>query len=142
MAKDKQAEVIQVPADDWQRLQERLTSLEYQQRLRDEQTPALHAKSVIDRRHEEFERNSMRSAQERTQEIADKNFGTDGPRWRCRLDSTTEDGRPGPDVSIFFPLDLCANSDLEAQARYQSVMGIRKHDYRIAAARVEAANAA
>lgn len=141
MAKDR-GEMVQVPAAEWEEMKATLAQLLHKERVRQEQEPGVHAKSVIEQRHEEFERNSMRSAQERTQEIADKTYGTDGPRWRCRLDSTTEDGRPGPDVSNFFALELSANSDLEAQARYLQAMGIRKHDYKVLTMPVQTANAA
>lgn len=135
MAKDKQdGDVVQVPRSEWEQLKSNLAELLHDKRVREEREDSLHEKAVLDRRQQEREAQSMRSAQERTQEIADRTYGTNGQRWRCYLDSTREDGKAGPDVSIFFPLELCANSDLEAQARYQKLMGITKHDYRIVAA--------
>jgi hypothetical protein len=66
-----------------------------------------------------------------TQEIADEKYGLKGNRFTCKLDSTKEDGKPGPNVSEHFALTLSANSDLEAQSRYLEIMGIKKHDYKV-----------
>ena len=58
-------------------------------------------------------------------------YGIAGPRYKVRLDSKTEEGKPGPNVSEHPELIITANSDLEAQGRYQEICGIRKHDYRL-----------
>ncbi len=79
-----------------------------------------------------------RPANVRTQELADKTYGTTGQRFRVAMDSTTEDGKPGPSIGEHFPLDICAHSDLEASGRYQQIMGIRKTDYPIRAVPVAA----
>lgn len=143
MAKDREpGDMVTIPRSEWDRLQAAITELLLDKRVREERGDDFHAKEVLDRQREQRINSITRSCAERTQEIANKTYGTEGQRWRCYMDSTTEDGKPGPDVSIFFPLELSANSDLEAQARYQSIMGIRKHDYRIVAAKVQPASAA
>lgn len=137
MAKDR-GDMVQVPAADWERLQARLDALEHADRLRAERSDDFHAKQVLDARQEALEVELMRSPQDRTQARADREYGTEGPRWHCRLDSTREDGKPGPDIREWFGVVLCANSDLEAQARYLKIMGITKHDYRVVVEPLEA----
>ncbi len=118
-------------------LNARLAMLEHAERARMELAQNPHA-NVLDQEHARWKELTARPASVRTQEIADKKYGNTEPRFKVRLDSTTEDGKPGPNTSEHFPLEISANSDLEAKARYEQVMGIRKHDYEI---RVEPAAA-
>ncbi len=138
MAKDKAAQAtapeaneptVLVPASLLQRLEAKIEALEHTQRVQQE---ALAGKQVLilDQEYERWKREAGRSAAERTQDLADRSY--DGPcRYRVRMDSTLEDGKPGPRIDEFFPLVLRAHSDLEAQARYQEIMGIRKTDHKI-----------
>lgn len=118
----KPVEMVQVPL-------ERLEALERLARSHEETLRNSRA-AILDNAYEEWKRRTARSAAEKTQEIADQRY--QGPqRFQVSLDSRTEDGKPGPKVAEHFPLTLRAHSDLEAQARYLEVMGIRKHDYRV-----------
>lgn len=130
MAKSDAPEMVTIPAEEWKRLQARLDQLEASSRFAVEAVTNSRAK-IIDQSYEEWKAQAGRPASERTQEVADKLYGREGQRFRVTLDSTLEDGKPGPNVREHFPLLLSANSDLEAQARYQQVMGIKKHDYRL-----------
>lgn len=138
-AKDNPAgETVEVPADLLRRMQERLEALERAEAARAEKADDLHPKQVYDEAWAKREQDISRPASERTQEIADRLFGTAEPRFLVRLDSTTEDGKPGPDIREHFPLKISGSSDLEAGARYLKVMGITKHDYRLVAEPVAA----
>lgn len=137
MAKDKTSvETVEVPLGVLQELQQRLAALEYAQRLTTEAVMNPRAK-ILDREYEAWKAEAGRTARERTQDLADARYGTTAPRFRVRLDSTGEDGKKGPHIDEHPELVLSANSDLEAQARYLALCGIRKHDYRVACEPVE-----
>lgn len=138
MAKNQETEFVQVPKSEWDRLQASIAELLHDKRVREEKGEDFYARSVIDRKQEERENALLRPVPIRTQEAADRLF-PDGQRFQVVMDSTKEDGKPGPDVSFCYPLEINANSDLEAQARYQLVMGITSHKYRLRAAPVPAA---
>lgn len=117
-----------------QSLQARLDALELSQRQQAE--AALNPRAKIeDEAYQKWKAEASRPASERTQDIADARYGKAGPRFRVRLDTTGEDGRPGPKVAEHFPLVLSATDETHAKARYQEIMGIRgiQHDYKFIA---------
>ena len=122
--------VVQVPVSVLEKLTSRLEALERAELLRQEFAINPRAR-IIDSAYENFKAEVSRSARERTQDVADKTYGTAAPRYRVRLDSTTDEGKKGPDISEHFELNISAHSDIEAQGRYLQIMGIRKHDYRV-----------
>ncbi len=138
MANDKQPETVTVPAEEFKQLLKRLEEAEQRSRIAVEAVTNGRA-LILDPEYERWKEQNSRSASERTQDIADKRFGKKGQRFTCRLDSTTEDGKPGPNVAEHFPVTLSANSDVEAEGRYLQLMGIKKHNYKVV---VEAAQAA
>ncbi|MES2342311.1 MAG: hypothetical protein V4597_11580 [Pseudomonadota bacterium] len=140
MAKDneKRPDVVEVPAALWQQLQTRLETLEHAERIRQEAGAFGPAKVILDPAYEAWKMEAARPAQARSQDVADRRYGTAAPRFRCRLDSTAPDGKPGPAVGEHPELVVSAHSDLEAQARYLELAGIRKHDYRVVALPVAA----
>ena len=121
---------VPVPVSVLEKLTSRLEALERAELLRQEFAINPRAR-ILDAAYESFKTEVSRSARERTQDLADQMYGTAAPRYRVRLDSTTDEGKKGPDISEHFELKISANSDLEAQGRYLHVMGIRKHDYRV-----------
>jgi hypothetical protein len=129
-------DTVAVPANEWARLQERLATLENVQRVQGEQQgrPTV----VLDGAWEATKAELARPAKDRTQEAADKKYGTAQPRFRVRLDSTTDDGKRGPNISEHPELEISANSDLEAGARWAQLCGVRKHDYKLVATPVAA----
>lgn len=139
MAKDRAEATVEVPVSLLERMQARIEALEQDRRVREERADTdFRDKTVLDRRQAEFEAAAGKTPRERTQDRADREYGTVGQRWHCRLDSTREDGTPGPDIREWFGLTLSANSDLEAQARYLKIMGITRHDYRVVVVPAEA----
>lgn len=131
MAKDRE-QTVEVPVSTLDNLQARLASLEHQLQV-EREVRANPPAQVIDDKYEAWKKEAGRPASERTQDVADRRFGTAAPRFRVRLDATGEDGKPGPKITEHFPLVISANSDDEAGARYLKIMGIRKHDYRLVA---------
>lgn len=127
MAKDK-PETVEVPAALWERMQARLEALELAEQKRAEAAANPHA-LVLDSAWERWKAEAGRPASERSQDVANGRYGLAQPRFRVRLDSTAEDGKPGPRVGEHFALEISANSDLEAQARYLEIMGIKRHEY-------------
>ncbi len=128
----KPAETVEVPVSVLQQLQSRLEQLERESKVRAEL--AINPRAMIlDPEYEAYKLEMGRPAKDRTQDIADKRYGKDGKRFLVKLDSTTDEGKPGPNVSEHFELTLSANSDIEAKGRYLELMGIRKHDYRVIA---------
>ena len=125
MARDNEA-ALQARVAELEALVERLV-------LRDRQREeaAANPAAVIDRAFEDWKREAGRPASERTQDIADRTYGTEAPRFRVHLDPTSPDTGKKVNISEHFPLTLSAHSDLEAGARYQKLMGITKHDYRL-----------
>lgn len=121
---------VEVPVALLEQLRQRLDVLEGRERLREE-AQARRA-PVIDEEWERQKAEISRPASVRTQEMADREYGTLAPRFRVSLDPTDENGKP-VNVAEHFPLEVSAHSDLEAQARYLKLMGIRKHDYRLVA---------
>lgn len=124
-------EMVTIPAELLRRLESRLDTLERAEFARQELTRSPNIK-ILDEGWEQTKAELSRPAAERSQDIADRKYGTVGKRFRVYLDSTQEDGKPGPDVSEHPKLTISANSDLEAQARYLDLCGIHKHDYRLA----------
>ena len=120
---------VEVPVSVLEKLQARLDKLEHEQRINTELLVNSKAR-ILDPAYEEWKKEVASSAAERSQDVADKRYGVTGKRWRVMLDSTTEDGKPGPKISEHPALVVSANSDLEAQGRYMELAGIRKHDYR------------
>ncbi len=134
----KQGETVTVPVEVLERMQARLDELERQ--TRSTQESLLNSRQlVIDPDYAAWKAEASRPASERSQDAADRKYGKANPRFRVRLDATTEDGKKGPNISEHFPLEVSANSDLEAGARYLELMGIRKHDYRVVAEPLAAA---
>ena len=129
-------ETAEAPASLVAQLLARIDLLEHRERERAEAShrPTL----VIDASYEAWKADVARPAAVRTQEVADKKYGTGGRRFKVRLDARADDGKPGPNVSEHPELWISANSDLEAGARYLEICGIRKHDYRIVAEPVAA----
>ncbi len=124
-------ETVEVPLSLLQQLQARLDILETRERTREEMQGRPHV--VLDAAWEAERAQLARSSQERTQEAADKKYGTTGQRFLVRLDSTDAEGKPGPNITEHFPLMVAAHGELEAGAFYLDLMGIKKHDYRIVA---------
>jgi hypothetical protein len=143
MAKDNptpasvQPATIPVPAEVFQQMQARLEALEQMQRM---QTEALlnPRANILDKEYEKWKQEAGRPAGERTQDVADKKYGKTAPRFNCRLDSTKEDGKPGPHIDEHPTLTISANSEHEAQGRYLELIGVTKHDYRLVAEPVAA----
>src|SRR5262249_36206563 len=132
MAKDKtetRADMVEVPAAQLAAMQARLEALERAELLR--QHAVNHHGNVIDRAWEQAKKDIDPPASVRTQELAARKWGTSQPRFRCRLDSTQEDGKPGPRLDELFPLDISAHSDVEAGQFYLMAMGVRSHSYRL-----------
>jgi hypothetical protein len=125
------AETVEVPVALLHQLQARLEQLETAGRLAEE--ARLHPTKIIDAAWQREIAELGRPPKDRTQDLADARYGKDGKRFVVRLDPTTEDGKKGPNIGEHFPLVISANSDLEAQARYLDIMGIKKHDYRLVA---------
>ncbi len=125
-----QPETVTVPVSTLAALQARLDALE--------EAASQPRTLVLDAAWEAEKAALGRPANVRTQELADRTYGTTGQRFRVAMDSTTEDGKPGPSIGEHFPLEICAHSDLEAAGRYQKVMGILKSDYPIRAVPVAA----
>jgi len=120
--------MVEIPASVWEAMQKRLDALEQASRLTTEAVLNSKAK-ILDPAYEALKVEIAKPASVRTQEIADRRFGTAGKRYRVWLDSTTPDGKKGPDISEHFPLVLSANSEHEAKAFYLDVMGITQHKY-------------
>lgn len=112
-----------------QQMQARLDAMEQQVRVQQE-TLSNSRTRVIDAEYEAYKLEVARPAKDRTQDIADKKYGKDGKRFRCRLDASKSDN-PTVNISEHPELVVSANSDLEAQARYLDLCGIRKHDYAV-----------
>jgi hypothetical protein len=129
MAKEK-PETVEVPVATLQAMQARLDALELREQVRAE--AALRPTRVLDQAWEAEKAELSRPAKERTQDAADRRFGTAAPRFRCRLDSTGEGGKPGPRVAEHFELTVSAGDPLHAQARYLETMGITQHQYKVA----------
>lgn len=128
MAEPKKEETVSVPVSVLQELQDRLARLENVNAVRSE---AEHKPvKILDDAYEAWKREASRPAKERSQDVANKRYGTQGKRFRVRIDSSNE-GKPGPNVSEHPELVISANSDLEARGRWEELCGIRKHDYRI-----------
>ena len=134
MAKD----TIEIPATQLQALMARLDKLEHEARIQAEIVQNSKA-NVLDPTFEAWKKEVARPAQERSQDLADKVYGKDGKRFRVYLDSSTDDGKPGPNISEHPVLVISANSDLEAGARYLQHCGITRHAYKIRAEQVSAA---
>lgn len=122
---------VDVPADVLARIEmrvaaqmiARLEALETADRQRAEAALTPQAR-VLDQDYEAWKREASRPAKERSQDAADRLFT--GPlRFKVRLDSTQPDGKKGPNISEHPELVIAANSDLEAQARYLHLCGIR-----------------
>ena len=121
-------ETVQIEVSILQELQGRLAALELAEKQRQE-LAANPPDLTLDKQYEAWKAEVSRPASVRTQEIADRLFK--GPqRYSVRLDTATKK-RPDGVAPEHFPLVIAANSDLEARARYESVMGITKHDYTI-----------
>lgn len=135
MAKNmEQQEMVSVPAETLRQLQARLDALElaaHRDAMARAELANPKAKVILDQAWEEEKKELAKPAAVRTQEKADKLYGIEAPRFRVRLDSTTDDGKPGPNVSEWPEIVLSAHSDLEAKGRYTELCGIRKHDYRL-----------
>ena len=123
-------EMVSVSADLLRQLQSRLEALERQEAVRLEIARNPNA-LILDPAYEAWKIEASRPAAERTQDIADRMYGTTSPRFRCKLDSTKDDGKPGPKIGEHPELLISANSDLEAQGRYLKLCGIKKHDYKL-----------
>lgn len=125
-----QPETVTVPASTLAAMQARLEQLELRLQLRDD--AALHPTKLLDEAWQREKAELSRPASERTQDAADRKYGTEAPRFRVRLESVSESGSgKGPNIAEHFPLLVSASSDLEAGARYLSLMGITKHDHRL-----------
>jgi hypothetical protein len=124
-------ETIEVPVSVLQQLNARLESLEHADRVRREAELNPRA-NILDRAYEAWKAEVGRPAKERTQDAADKAY--EGPlAFRCRLDSTTENGKPGPYIGEHPEVVVRANSAEEAEMRYLRICGIKKHDYAVKA---------
>lgn len=132
MAKDR-PDVVELPKSDFEALLQRLERLEHAQRVRAESEDTLHPKALYDERWDARVAEAGKSAAQRTQERSDRDYGTRGPRWLVWLDSTREDGKPGPDVSEWPRLVISANSPEEATARWLILCGVRAHQYQLRA---------
>jgi hypothetical protein len=123
-------ETVQVPRQMLEQMQQRLQTLEQRQ---DERREAfLRSSQVLDMDFEDFKAKASRPASVRTQEAVDKKYGTAAPRFRVRLDSSDpQTGKPGPNVSEHFELQISALSDLEAKQKYLDAMGITKTEWRV-----------
>ncbi len=138
----KQSDTVEVPVKTWEQVQARLEALELAERVRAEKADdPLRPRAVYDAAWEQRQAEVGRPAAERTQLLADRRYGTDRPRWRVALDSTREDGRPGPNVSEHPALELSANSPEEAEGRWRLLCGVRaiSADYRMRVEPVAAA---
>ncbi len=135
---DEREPMVKVPAALLATLTARLEVLEAAQRS---QTEALlnPRANIIDKAYQDWKAEASRPANVRTQDMVDARYGTAAPRFVCKLDGSTEDGKPGPNLSEWFSLTISANSDLEAKARYEDAMGIKSHPYKIVTQTAEAA---
>lgn len=121
-------ETVTIPAQEWQRVLQRLEAAEQRSAAAIESVTSSRAK-IIDREYEAWKLKADRPASVRTQEIANERYPKGTP-YRCSFDPTGEDGKP-KNISEHFPLQIRANSDLEAKARYLDLMGISKHSYKV-----------
>lgn len=127
MANEK---TIEVPAREYQDLQDRLAKLEKDAEIHlARQNPNA---VVHDPAFEAWKAEVARPAAVRTQEMANKLWGTASPRYRCRLEKS-KDVHESVRLDEHFPLEISANSDLEAGARYLQLMGIRSHIHTLVA---------
>src|SRR5260370_23504276 len=115
MAKDKE-EMVQVPASVLQQLQGRVAVLEQQAQIAKdflEKSP----QQILDPDYEAWKAEASRPAAVRSQDVADRQYGKDGQRWRCWIDTGTAiglDGKTPPVVAWLPSLGVAANTDLEA----------------------------
>jgi hypothetical protein len=119
--------MVTLPAADLAALQARLGALEAAERVRAEIAVPLHLRpDAVDAAMEARRAAVSRPASVRTQEIADKKFGTSAPRWLVKIETMVENTPYGkaPNISEHFPLTLSASNEPEACARYLSTMGI------------------
>ena len=130
-------ETVAVPVSVLEALTKRLETLEHASRVQAEMLVNSRA-AILDPEYEKWKAEVSRPTKERSQDVADRTYGTTGKRFRCFLNSITEDGKPGPKIDEHPQLVIAANSDLEAKGRYQQLCGIRKHEYRVEAIPVAA----
>ncbi len=117
--------MVQLPAAKLEALLSRLDALEQTQRV---QTEALlnPRSNILDKAYDAWKQEAGRPASARTQDIADKTFGTSAPRFTVR-----QDGKPGPRIDEWFPLQISAVDRVQAEGRYLELCGIKKHDYQL-----------
>ena len=115
-------DMVEVPVSVLAELNARLAKLEAQANNPDSSRSVLR----LDESFERFKEEVGRPCGIRSQENADKRYGTDGRRFRVSLAPGDAKGKNRVD---FWPaLEISANSDLEAQGRYQQLCGIRGID--------------
>jgi hypothetical protein len=138
MAEKAKEPTVEVPVSVLEKLQARLDKLEHEQRINTEILVNGKAK-ILDPAYEAWKKEVARPTADRSQDVADTTYGTTGKRFRVCLDSSTEEGKAGPKIGEHPALIVAGNSNLEAQARYLQLCGIRKHDYRFKTELVQAA---
>lgn len=131
MAKD--SDTVEVPASLLADLKAQVEGLRAEVRLAQEKTESVHAKQVYDQAWERKVAEAGKTPAQRTQEASDRAYGKKGQRFDVWLDSTTEDGRPGPNVSDWPRVAVSANSPEEAGARWLKLVGIRSHRHTLRA---------
>lgn len=136
MAKDE--EMVTISAAVLKEIQTRMEVLEQAQRINTELLVNSKAR-ILDPDYEMWKMEASRSAQERSQSIVEQKFGVKGKLYRCKLDSTQDDGKPGPKIDEHPVLIIPGNSEYEAQGRYLEIIGVRKHDYKVKTELVSAA---
>ncbi len=137
MKDDKKIEeTVQVPVSVLQQLQTRLAALEHAEAVRREEHENPRAK-IIDPTFEQWKERYSRPPQVLTQERADKEY-TGPKRFKVWLDSSSEDGKPGPKIGEHPTIEISAHSPEEAEGRYLKLCGIKKHNYRLRAEPVAA----
>lgn len=135
MAKDR--DTVEVPAGEYRQLLARLEALEHADRVRQTREQEGARAVVLDEAWEARQAELQKTTAQRTQAIADRRWGTQGPRWRVCLVSVPEsEGASPPDISEVPTLLLSANSPEEAEVRFLKVCGIIRHEHRVEVAPV------